>query len=100
LDTIPERSNCSLSAQYFGRSSKFSGDCYLAELNLTATVVQAFFRINALLIRSDFAGGWLAIIAPYFIRIFMGDNGCHARCFSPDAVIYTLDPVKTLLLVY
>jgi len=60
---------------------------------------QAFFRINALLIRSGFfLGGWLAIIAPNFIRIFMGDKWMPMLDAFRLMLLYTLlDPVKNTI---
>jgi O-antigen/teichoic acid export membrane protein len=60
---------------------------------------QAFFRINALLIRSGFLlGGWLAIIAPHFIRIFLGDKWMPMVDAFRLMLLYTLlDPVKNTI---
>jgi O-antigen/teichoic acid export membrane protein len=57
---------------------------------------QAFFRINALLIRTGFLlGGWLAIIAPHFIRIFLGEKWMPMLDAFRLMLLYTLlDPVK------
>lgn len=36
---------------------------------------QAFYQVNALLLRSGFLlAGWLTLIAPHFIRLFLGDK--------------------------
>jgi O-antigen/teichoic acid export membrane protein len=57
---------------------------------------QAFFRINALLVRTGFLlAGWLALIAPHFIRIFLGERWMPMlQAFQLMLVFTLLDPIK------
>jgi O-antigen/teichoic acid export membrane protein len=60
----------------------------------------AFFNANALMIRSGFLlGGWLAVIAPHFIRIFLGLKWMPMLDAFRLMLIFTLlDPIKTTIL--
>jgi O-antigen/teichoic acid export membrane protein len=57
---------------------------------------KAFFRVNALLVRSAFLlGGWLFLIAPEFILIFLGERWMPMLTAFQLMLIYTLlDPLK------
>lgn len=57
---------------------------------------QAFFRTNALLVRSGFfLAGVLALIAPEFIRIFLGDKWLPMlEAFRLMLIFTLLDPIK------
>jgi O-antigen/teichoic acid export membrane protein len=57
---------------------------------------QAFFRTNALLVRSGFLlAGILALIAPEFIRIFLGEKWLPMlEAFRLMLVFTLLDPIK------
>ena len=57
---------------------------------------KAFFRVNALLIRSSFLlGGLLALVAPEFIQIFLGDKWLPMLDAFRLMLIYTLlNPIK------
>jgi O-antigen/teichoic acid export membrane protein len=68
-----------------------------AELKLDRKrLSQAFFRTNALLIRSGFfLGGILALVAPEFIRIFLGAKWLPMLDAFRLMLVYTLlDPIK------
>ena len=60
---------------------------------------EAFFNINALLIRSGFLlGGWLAVIAPQFIYIFLGEKWLPMLEPFQLMLVYSLfDPVKNTI---
>jgi O-antigen/teichoic acid export membrane protein len=57
---------------------------------------QAFFRVNALLVRTGFfLAGVLALIAPEFIRLFLGEKWLPMLDAFRLMLIYTLlDPIK------
>jgi O-antigen/teichoic acid export membrane protein len=57
---------------------------------------QAFFRTNALLVRSGFLlGGILALVAPEFIRVFLGAKWLPMLDAFRLMLVYTLlDPIK------
>ena len=57
---------------------------------------QAFFRVNALLIRSGFlVAGWLALVAPYLIVILLGERWLPMLDAFRLMLIYTMiDPLK------
>lgn len=57
---------------------------------------RAFFQVNALLVRTGFLlAGWLALIAPHFIRIFLGERWLPMLAAFQLMLIYTLfDPLK------
>jgi O-antigen/teichoic acid export membrane protein len=57
---------------------------------------KAFFRVNALLVRSAFLlGGWLFLIAPEFILIFLGERWMPMLTAFQLMLIFTLlDPLK------
>jgi PST family polysaccharide transporter len=57
---------------------------------------RAFFQVNSLLVRSGFLlAGWLALIAPQFIRIFLGERWLPMIFAFQLMLIYTLlDPIK------
>jgi O-antigen/teichoic acid export membrane protein len=57
---------------------------------------QAFFRVNALLVRTGFlVSGWLVVIAPQFIALFLGENWLPMLdAFRLLAVFALLDPLK------
>ncbi|OGO37438.1 MAG: hypothetical protein A2W35_16265 [Chloroflexi bacterium RBG_16_57_11] len=57
---------------------------------------RAFFQVNSLLVRSGFLlAGWLALIAPQFIRIFLGERWLPMVTTFQLMLIYTLfDPIK------
>lgn len=61
-----------------------------------ALLSRTFFRINALLVRSGFLlAGWLALIAPHFIVIFLGEKWLPMLVAFRLMLIYTLlDPIK------
>jgi O-antigen/teichoic acid export membrane protein len=56
----------------------------------------AFFQINAVLVRSGFAlAGWLALIAPEFIRLFLGERWLPMMTAFRLMLLFTLfDPLK------
>jgi O-antigen/teichoic acid export membrane protein len=58
---------------------------------------QAFFRVNALLIRTGFLfAGWLAVIAPHFIVLFLGARWLPMLDAFRLMLIFTLfDPIKS-----
>lgn len=60
---------------------------------------QAFFRVNALLIRSGFfMGGLLALVAPEFIRIVLGAKWMPMLEAFRLMLVFTLfDPIKTTI---
>ncbi len=57
---------------------------------------QAFFRFNAILIRSGFLlGGWLSLIAPEFISLVLGNKWLPMLSTFRLMLVYTLlDPFK------
>ena len=57
---------------------------------------RAFFQVNALLVRTGFLlAGWLALIAPQFIRIFLGERWLPMLAAFQLMLVYTLfDPLK------
>lgn len=57
---------------------------------------KAFFQVNALLVRSGFMlAGWLALIAPHFIRIFLGERWLPMLAAFQLMLVYTMfDPMK------
>ena len=57
---------------------------------------RAFFQVNSLLVRSGFLmAGWLALIAPQFVRIFLGARWLPMVAAFQLMLIYTLfDPIK------
>lgn len=57
---------------------------------------QAFFRVNALLVRTGFLlSGWLVIIAPQFITLFLGEDWLPMLdAFRLLAIFALLDPLK------
>jgi O-antigen/teichoic acid export membrane protein len=60
---------------------------------------KAFFRLNAMLVRGGFLlGGWLFLIAPQFINIFLGSQWLPMLRTFQLMLLYTLfDPLKTTL---
>ena len=60
---------------------------------------QAFFRVNALLVRSGFLfGGLLVLIAPEFVRIVLGEQWLPmVTAFRLMLVFTLLDPIKTTI---
>jgi O-antigen/teichoic acid export membrane protein len=58
---------------------------------------RAFFRTNALLVRSGFLlGGLLGLVAPEFIHLFLGDKWLPMlNAFRLMLVFTLLDPIKT-----
>ena len=60
---------------------------------------EAFFRINAVLVRSGFLlGGLLMLIAPEFIRILLGTQWLPMLTAYRLMLLYTLlDPIKTTI---
>jgi polysaccharide transporter, PST family len=57
---------------------------------------RAFFQVNSLLVRSGFLlAGWLALVAPQFVRIFLGARWLPMVMAFQLMLIYTLfDPIK------
>jgi O-antigen/teichoic acid export membrane protein len=57
---------------------------------------KAFFRVNALMVRSGFLlGGWLFVIAPEFIRLLLGDQWLPMLDTFRLMLVFTLlDPLK------
>ena len=57
---------------------------------------RAFFQVNSLLVRSGFLlAGWLALIAPQFVRLFLGERWLPMVTTFQLMLIYTLfDPIK------
>jgi len=79
-----------------GPLTSVSGGSY-AELKFDRQgLSQAFFRINATLVRAGFfAGGLLALIAPEFIRIVLGDKWVPMLDAYRLMLVFTLlDPLK------
>ena len=72
------------------------GGTYAALKNDRRGLSQAFFRANALLIRSGFLmAGWMALIAPEFIRILLTDKWLPMLdAFRLMLVFTMLDPLK------
>jgi O-antigen/teichoic acid export membrane protein len=60
---------------------------------------QAFFRFTALLIRTGFLlGGWLLLISPYFIRIFLGERWLPMlEAFRLMLIFIMFDPIKVTI---
>ncbi len=60
---------------------------------------QAFFRTSAFLLRSGFfLGGWLALIAPEFISLLLGDKWLPMTNVFRLMLIFTLlDPIKAIV---
>jgi O-antigen/teichoic acid export membrane protein len=57
---------------------------------------KAFFRVNSLLVRTGFlVAGWLVIIAPQFIKLFLGENWLPMLdAFRLLVIFALLDPLK------
>lgn len=57
---------------------------------------QAFFNVNALLVRSGFLlGGWFAVVAPELIRIFLGERWLPMVTAFRLMLVFTLfNPLK------
>ncbi len=60
---------------------------------------QAFFRTNAFLIRIGFLfAGWLALVAPYLIRILLGEKWMPMLDVFRLMLVFTmLDPIKVTI---
>lgn len=76
-----------------------AGGTYAALKNDRTRLSQAFFRVNALLVRSGFLlGGLIALIAPEFIRIVLGAKWMPMlEAFRLMLVFTLLDPIKTTI---
>lgn len=75
------------------------GGTYAALKNDRAALSRAFFHVNALLIRSGFLlAGWMALIAPEFIRILLTDKWLPMLDAFRFLLVFTLlDPLKLSL---
>ncbi len=75
------------------------GGTYAALKGDRAALSRAFFHVNALLIRSGFLlAGWMALIAPEFIRILLTDKWLPMLDAFRFLLIFTLlDPLKLSL---
>lgn len=72
------------------------GGTFAALKNDRKSLSQAFFQVNALLIRTGFLlAGWMALIAPEFIRILLTDKWLPMLDAFRLMLIFTLlDPLK------
>lgn len=79
-----------------GPVNQVAGGTYAELKSDRKRLSQAFFRTNALLVRSGFAlGGLLALIAPEFIAILLGDKWLPMLQAFRLMLVYTLlDPIK------
>jgi len=72
---------------------------YAALKNDRLRLSQAFFRFTALLIRTGFLmGGWLFLVAPYLIRLLIGERWMPMLdAFRLMLIFIMLDPIKVTI---